>query len=385
MTTFSNERGAPASRAPEVTVGVIASAALAVTLTLGALPAPAHADAMADAQAVVDRYASRVTEWDGPTTGPAAEPGKTIVVVAGDMKNGGILGATNGVEEAAESIGWEVRVIDGAGSVSGRTAAFGQALALKPDGIIINGFDRLEQAQGMEQASAAGIPLVAWHAGTTIGPMEEAGVFANVTTDPMEVSRAAASWAFVDAGGEPGVVIFTDSTYQIALDKANTMKDTIESMGGTVLEFVDTPLAEVSQRVPQLTTSLLQRHGEKWTHSLSINDLYFDFMGPSLAAAGIGGDGPPVNVAAGDGSESAYQRIRSGQFQAVTVAEPLTLQGYQLVDEMNRALAGEEWSGYVSPLHVVTEENIEFDGGQDNTFDPENGYREAYQKIWSGG
>ena len=381
MHTLSNEHDPAGPGA----AGLLAATALTVALTLGTAPAPAHADAMADAQAVVDKYASRVTEWDGPTTGPAAEPDQTLVVVAGDMKNGGILGATNGVEEAAESIGWEVRVIDGAGSVSGRTAAFGQALALKPDGIIINGFDRLEQAQGMKQATEAGIPLVAWHAGTEIGPMEEAGVFANVTTDPMEVSRAAASWAFVDAGGEPGVVIFTDSTYQIALDKANTMKEAIETMGGTVLEFVDTPLAEVSQRVPQLTTSLLQRHGEKWTHSLSINDLYFDFMGPSLAAAGIAGDGPPVNVAAGDGSESAYQRIRSGQFQAVTVAEPLTLQGYQLVDEMNRALAGEEWSGYVSPLHVVTTENIEFDGGPENTFDPENGYKEAYGKIWSGG
>ena len=138
-------------------------------------------------------------------------------------------------------------------------------------------------------------------------------------------------------------------------------------------------------RTPQPTTSLLQRHGAEWTHSLAINDLYFDFMGPSLAAAGIPGDGAPINVAAGDGSESAYQRVRSGRYRAVTVAEPLTLQGWQLVDEMNRALAGEEWSGYVSPLHVVTEDNIEFDGGPDNTFDPDNGYKEAYGKIWSGG
>lgn len=86
----------------------------------------------------------------------------------------------------------------------------------------------------------------------------------------------------------------------------------------------------------------------------------------------------------GDGSESAYQRVRSAQFQAVTVAEPLRLQGWQLVDEMNRALDGEEWSGYVSPLHKVTLENIEFDGGPNNTFDPENDYQEAYMKIWSG-
>ena len=34
-------------------------------------------------------------EWDGPTSGPAAADGKSIVVVAGDLKNGGILGVTN--------------------------------------------------------------------------------------------------------------------------------------------------------------------------------------------------------------------------------------------------------------------------------------------------
>lgn len=89
-----------------------------------------------------------------------------------------------------------------------------------------------------------------------------------------------------------------------------------------------------------------------------------------------------MNVAAGDGSESAYQRIRAKQFQAVTVAEPLNLQGWQLVDELNRAFAKAPWSGYVSPLHVVTSENVEFDGGPKNSFDPDNGYRDQYKKIW---
>ena len=45
-------------------------------------------------------------------------------------------------------------------------------------------------------------------------------------------------------------------------------------------------------------------------------------------------------------------------------------------------MAGEAWSGYVSPLHVVTTANVEFDGGPKNTFDPDNGYRDAYKKIW---
>jgi ribose transport system substrate-binding protein len=177
-------------------------------------------------------------------------------------------------------------------------------------------------------------------------------------------------------------VIFTDSTYAIAIAKADRIKEEIEALGGTVLEYVDTPIADTSSRMPTLTTALLQRYGAKWTHSLAINDIYFDFMGPSLAAAGIKGDAAPKAVAAGDGSESAYQRIRANQYQAVTVAEPLNLQGWQLVDELNRAVQGEEWSGYTSPLHVVTADNISFDGGDNNIFDPGNGYRDEYRKIW---
>ena len=272
---------------------------------------PASADAIADANKFVATFAGRANRWDGPVTGPKAAAGKTIVVLAADMKNGGVLGVSNGVTEAAKAIGWTVRVLDGAGSISGRTAAFGQAMALKPDGIIINGFDAVEQKAGIEEAGKAKIPLVSWHAAPVIGPVPGTAVRVNVSTDAMDVSRAAATWAFVDAGGKPGVIIFTDSTYAIAIAKANKISDVIKEAGGKVLEYVDTPIADTSTRMPQLTTSLLQSHGAKWTHSLAINDIYYDFMGPSLAAAGIKGDGAPINVAAGDGSESAYQRIRS--------------------------------------------------------------------------
>lgn len=354
------------------------------TVSLLALMAatPAFADAISDAMAEVQKYAGQKTTWDGPSTGPAAAEGKAIVVLAGDLKNGGILGVTKGVQEAADKIGWTINVLDGAGSIQGRAAAFGQALALNPDGIIINGFDAVEQQAALEQVKAAGIPIVSWHAGPVIGPDPTSGIFANVSTDAMEVSAAAGKWAFADAGGKPGVVIFTDSTYAIAIAKADKIKETIEALGGTVLEYVDTPIADTSTRMPSLTTALLQKYGASWTHALAINDIYFDFMGPALAAAGIAGDGAPKAVAAGDGSESAYQRIRTAQYQAVTVAEPLNLQGWQLIDELNRAIQGEEWSGYTSPLHVVTAENISFDGGDNNLFDPGNGYRDEYARIW---
>ncbi|MFK7745587.1 MAG: substrate-binding domain-containing protein [Roseobacter sp.] len=321
-------------------------------------------------------------EWDGPTSGPAGAEDKSIVVLAGDLKNGGILGVTNGVEEASTSIGWEVRVLDGAGSIQGRTAAIGQALALQPDGIVINGFDAVEQQAALEAVVEAGIPMVAWHSGPVIGCDAPGGIFANVSTDAMTVSEVAAKWALEDGGEEIGVVIFTDSTYQIAIDKADRLKETVEAGGGTVLEYVDTPIADTSTRMGPLTTSLLQKYGDSWTHSLAINDLYFDFMGPSLAAAGLGPDQGPLSGSAGDGSEAAFQRIRSGGYQAITVAEPLNLQGWQLVDELNRAIQGEACSSYITSPALVTRAGLE-KLGDVNAFDPDIPYRDAYSAIWN--
>ncbi|MEM7695953.1 MAG: substrate-binding domain-containing protein [Pseudomonadota bacterium] len=321
-------------------------------------------------------------EWDGPTTGPAGADGKSIVVVAADLKNGGILGVTEGVEEAAGAIGWEVRVLDGAGSVQGRTAAIGQARALQPDGIVINGFDAVEQQAALEGVVEAGIPMVAWHSGPKIGCDAPGGIFANVSTDAMTVSEVAAEWAIEDGGDDIGVVIFTDSTYQIAIDKADRLKETVEAAGGKVLEYVDTPIADTSVRMGPLTTSLLQKYGASWTHALAINDLYFDFMGPSLAAAGLSPDDGPKAGSAGDGSEAAFQRIRTGGYQTITVAEPLNLQGWQLVDELNRAIQGEACSGYVTSPALVTQTGLE-NMGDSNAFDPDIPYRDAYSAIWN--
>ena len=349
-----------------------------------AFGAVASADDYVDmATKMAKQATARVDKWDGPTTGPKAAPGKKIVYVAGDLKNGGILGASEGLKEAAKAIGWTVTVIDGQGTVSGRTSAMDQALTLKPDGIVAGGFDTNEQKVAFDAAAKSGAAIVGWHSGTRPGPEPEAGIFANVTTNPEDVSKIAAYQAIAESDGKAGVIVFTDSQYAIALFKGRAMEAAIKKCGGCkVLEFVDSPLAETSQRMPQLTTTLLQKYGSKWTHSLAINDLYFDFMGPSLAAAGIKGDAYPHNISGGDGSESAFQRIRSKQYQDGTVPEPLNMQGWQLVDELNRAFHKQPWSGYISKIHLVTADNVAFDGGDKNVFDPGNGYRDEYKKIW---
>jgi ribose transport system substrate-binding protein len=328
---------------------------VAVLALLAAAGAGARADEMADAKARVAAATARSGKWDGPTAGPKIAPGKTIIYLAGDMRNGGTEGALN------------------------------QAIALKPDGIVVGGFDALEQNAALQGLKEAGIPFVGWHATVAPGPDPKTGMFANVNTRISDVAQTAADLAIVDSNGKAGVVIFGDSNYEMAIGKARMMEADIKKCAGcTVLSLEDSPMTEASTRMPQLTTALLQRFGDKWTYALAVNDLYYDFMAASLGAAGKSGTDTPNNISAGDGSESAFQRIRAKQYQTATVPEPLQEQGWQLIDELNRAFAKQPWSGYVSGIHLVTAGNIGYDGGPKNLYDPDNGYRDAYRAIWAG-
>ncbi|HTO65949.1 MAG TPA: substrate-binding domain-containing protein [Bradyrhizobium sp.] len=362
---------------------LLASAGLAV-LTVSAR-ADDDAAYIEKAKAYLEKVAAPVTKWDGPTAGPKSPGKKLIVIVSTDQRNGGAQGAGDGAAEAAKAMGWDVRQLDGQGTVPGHATALTQAIAMKPDGILNVGIDSKEQQPLLEQAAAAGVKIVGWHAGPTAGAVEGVpAVFTNVTTDPIEVATSAGLQAVVHSGGHAGVVLFTDSIYAIATAKTNAEKAAVEGCKGCkVLEVADTPIADLSNRMGQLTTSLLSKYGKQWTYSIAVNDLYYDFSAPSLQAAGVDpAKGSPQQISAGDGSVPAFKRIRDKQYQIATVAEPLNLQGWIMIDEINRAFAGEKPSGFVPHVHLFTAENIEKDGGKENKFDPDNGYRSEYKKIW---
>ncbi len=365
--------------------GLLATASL-VSMGVGAARAD-DAAYLEKAKAFLANVAAPVTKWDGPTSGPKGVGKKLIVIVSTDQRNGGAQGAGDGAKEAAKALGWEVRQLDGQGTVPGHATALQQAIAMKPDGILNAGIDSMEQKPLLEQAAAAGIKIVGWHAGANAGKLEGIPeVFSNVTTDPKEVAASAGYEAVLKAsqGADCGVVLFTDSIYAIATAKTNYSKEALEGYSKCkVLEVADTPIADLSNRMGQLTTSLLSKYGKKWTFSIAVNDLYYDFSAPALEAAGVDpAKGYPQQISSGDGSVPAFKRIRDKQYQLATVAEPLNQQGWIMVDEMNRALAGAQPSGFVPHVHLFTAENLDKDGGPENKFDPGNGYRDEYKKIW---
>src|SRR6202020_3599322 len=210
---------------------LMASAALT---GLGLASAQADDDAyMKAAKDYIVQATAPVTQWDGPTTGPKAQGKKLVIYVSTDQRNGGAQGVGDGAAEAAKALGWDFRILDGQGSVPGRTSAMTQAIALKPDGIILGSPDAVEQAPTIEEAVKAGIKVVGWNRGPRAGKIEaNPNVFTNITTDPNEVAKASALYAVVDSGGKAGGILFTDSIYGIATAKTNAEKVAIEGCSG---------------------------------------------------------------------------------------------------------------------------------------------------------
>jgi ribose transport system substrate-binding protein len=272
-----------------------------------------------------------------------------------------------------------LRILDGQGTSEGQGAALRLALTLKPAGIILGGVAAASQQPTLRQARARGIPVVGWQAAVWPAPDPSAGLFTNVTTNPAEVALLAASYVIAHSDGTAGVVILTDSEYAFETYKADVLVSTIEKCRRcSVLQVVNAPIADAEVNTPALINALIEAYGKRLTYLLAVNGAYITGAQVALFGAGVPGDQPPFSVAAGDGDAAEFERIRAGSYQLATVAEPLYLQGWQLVDEINRARAGQPPSGYVAPFHLVTQANVP----SGTVFDPSGGYGANYLRIW---
>ena len=336
---------------------------------------------MSRANARIAKASAFPNAWGGPTAGPAIPAKKKLIAFIGsDFKNTSVSTLFKSVKEAATVAGWDVFMIDCYGIKKQHAEAFARAVALKPAGIILAGVDASEQPKELKLAASKKVPVVGWHAATVPGPTD--GLFTNVTTDPKEAAQVAALLAVVESAGKAGVVVMADPANLYAMTKANEIAAVIKQCATcSMLGIQEVPLATPADKMQAIVSGLVARHGKKWTHVIAVNDMYLDTLSaPSIAP--IIAENNLQAISAGDGSPSAYTRIQKKSMQIGTVPEPFNMQGWQLIDEVNRAMSGEKASGYTTPVYLITKQNLSFHGGTRQIFEPDNNFRQAYKKIW---
>lgn len=285
---------------------------------------------------------------------PAAP--RRVVFLAQDVRNGGIVAAFRSFQEASRELGWQVSLVNLQGSTLQLRERFTEFASGKVDAIVLGGADERSVADLAPLLARPGAPrtvVVGWHASDRPGPGQV--VFANITTDPALVADMAVDLLVQTVSGHAGVVLFNDSRFSIANFKTQRMLNALQRCQACeVLSVEDIPISEAGERMAGAIKRLQSRWGERWTHVLAINDIYLDSINFPEALIGRAN---LIGVAAGDGSRTALTRIRTGRSkQVATVAEPIGLQGWQLVDELVRAFAGEPPSGNVGRPVLVTAE-----------------------------
>ncbi len=321
------------------------------------------------------------TTWNGPTSGPAAHAGKSIVYLSGQESNSLDAAYGNYLQAAAKKIGWTVTVIDGKGTPTGWLAGMDQAVALHPSGIVIFA-NASSLGAPIAAAAAAHIPVVGLHACSVTGPCH--GLFTNIQEDAAAIGRAEADYAIAASHGTARVIIVTHNEYGIARIKSDAMKAELAKCSSCkLLAYVNYPAAESSTRTPQLATSWVSQYGLPF-YALTVGDNDWDFAVPALRAAGV----PPSKAVliGSDGIASAYQRIRAGnQYQVATVPEPAQEEAYYALYQMNRAFHGMTPSTWYPPIYLVTHSNVNAQGGANDAFDPTNNYQQHFVSLLTTG
>lgn len=333
-------------------------------------------------QEAIERSAKRTgaqSAWEGPTTGPEAVPDKTVAVIMDTAENS-ISKLWNDTSVAAiEAIGWEAISMNGKGTVDGELECMNQAIALGVDGIIIM-MDAEAMVEPLTKCEELGIFVIGMHASSTQGVDAEHHLSFNITTSGYDIGDAMADYVIADSNGTGRVIILYDAQYAIARQKVEAMQDRLETISSIeVLEVVNSPLSDAATNVPTLVNSWVASYGTP-LYILTIADVYYDYAAAALAAGGV--DPADVKLIGADGTEAAYARIRTGDYQVVTVPEPGSMFGYMAVDALNRLFAGEEPDPYMPSIFLVTPENVDAEGGDQNMFVPSNNFAEEYAKIW---
>jgi len=332
---------------------------------------------------MTEKNTETLSNWDGPTSGPTILSDKKITVFAADMHNAGVAGISLGIEEACEFVGWRAEIIDAKGDMDKLKNLSQDLSGIESDAFVINGANSFETQQSIDTRLSKKQPLMGWHCSANNGPDATQGIAVNITTDALKVAELTALSALEYLEHSPaGVIVFTDSSSQFALDKSHNICNTLRANGCEPLELVDLPMATATLEMMETTQQLWEKYGSQWNCSIAINDIYFDYLEAGFLAAGLTQKHYPISISGGDGSREAYERINNDRHQKVTIAEPLLLQGWQIIDEINRFLSGEPWSGFCTQSCAVSHKNIATDVSIDEFYDPANKYRDHYLRYW---
>lgn len=320
------------------------------------------------------------TEFPGPSTSPEPESGKKVVVVTCNMTSV-CKTAAEGASEAGETLGWNVKVVDGKSDPAVWNQAIEGAIVDNADGIVLDAVVPALVAPALEKAKAAGIAVTTiWTAepAATAPGTPPGSVYGSVVSPFVQDGETMADWVTEDSDGTAQILQLIDPSFPELKARNDSFAAQIKKVcAGCTDEIVKFSIPNAPQSLPQAVVSALQAN-PKIDYIVAPIDPAVLFVAQGVRQAGKAGD---VKVVSFEGDPDALQRIADGELQVADGAHPGQWAGYQALDLLNRAFAGEAEMNLEIPARLFDESNVD-------TIDFENGwqgdvdFRQRYQELW---
>ncbi|MFT4010094.1 MAG: substrate-binding domain-containing protein [Nocardioidaceae bacterium] len=340
----------------------------------GSSPAPTGGET-AKYQKIAEEAMKPVTEFTGPTEGPAAQKGKKIVFLACGFEAEGCNLPGKAAAAAGKALGWDVKVVDGKFDPRIYSRTIQQAIDDGADGVILDAVSASSVAGQVKAAREAGLVVGSYD---SFNPVSETGTSYDVNADLDGQGEAMAAYMIWKSDGAANAYILNAPEFQAPAQWIKKSKEVIEACDSCeLLGFQDFTAGDAATRLPQLTVTAARQHPDM-NVMIAAYDAAMLASIPSMDQAGLLDQ---VKVGTFNGVSPALDLIRKGQLTA-SVGGAMEWGVWAAMDNMNRMLAGEEAVEQNVPIRLITAENIDtIEPGGPWTGDID--YTAAYKKIWN--
>jgi ribose transport system substrate-binding protein len=330
-----------------------------------------------------------------PATGPKLAKSKSIVLVSCGQSSPGCAGPINYIAALAKQIGWKAQVIDGNQNVNGGwDAGIRQAIALKPDAIVVHGMDCDKIKEPLLEAKAAGIPVFNIEGADCNDPQNPGGPTQGLMENLQFNSQDKTAGEFYYQWGELQAAYIIDATqgkasiiqthyigtfgtYQYQGQNAMLKKcaschvDTVvvwygpdSNAGGPFVQKFSTALAQY----PSANAALLNFDSSATSSGLG------------AAIVQDGRQNSMISVA-GEGFAPALQLVQEGAGLTGDVVYSADLEAWGTVDEMNRYFNHSPLVPEGINLRIADKNHNMMPAGENYSI-PASTYQPIYLKSW---
>jgi ribose transport system substrate-binding protein len=333
--------------------------------------------------------AQQPQEWKapGPAFDASAADGASVWFVGDNLQIPFNAGVVSGLKDALGEVGATLRAFDGKGQISEQTKGIEQAIGQGADLIVIGGIPYTLLKAHLQEAKAAGIPVViwgGWSPGTRPDDVPES-VVAGGSHSYINAGTWMADWIVADSGGSANVGLITVSDAGLLAEQvADSVTAELERLcDDCTVETLDARIPQWSD-LARTVPSFLRAHPDV-DYLAPLFDGMVPFIVPGLRTAGATDD---VCIATFNGTPAVLELMqRGGSGVCADVGAVSVPQGWGLADQVLRVIAGEPPvadDDIKAMERLITKDTIgDLDLAADQaSWYTDEDYQQRYRELW---